>query len=73
MSNEKTTIKDVLSISRCSLHEFSIKYDVPYRTVVSWSSGRRSPPYYVTLALLRCVLCDIGYCVNSENYKPKDT
>lgn len=73
MNKEKITIKDVLTISRCSLIEFSIKYDVPYRTVVSWSSGRRSPPFYVTVALLRCVLCDTGYCVNSKNYKQKDT
>lgn len=70
-NNKEISIKDILAISRCNLTEFSIKYDVPYRTLVSWTSGYRNPPKYVVTALLRCVLCDIGYCYNSKNDNTK--
>lgn len=61
MSDEFTII-DVIRISRLDLATFSVRYDVPYRTVVSWSSGVRQPPKYVVTALMRCVLCDLGHC-----------
>lgn len=67
----KITILDVINISRCSISEFSIKYDVPYRTLISWRSGTRQPPKYVVTALLRCVLCDLGYCLQEKNNEVK--
>lgn len=60
--SEEISIQDVIKISRTSLYGFSVRYDVPYRTVVSWSSGTRKPPQYVVTALMRCVLCDLGHC-----------
>ena len=64
--SDKISIRDVIKISRCSLYEFSVRYDVPYRTVVSWSSGTRKPPAYALTALMRCVLCDLGHCYRKE-------
>ncbi len=73
MNNKtETTIRDVIILSRYSLFEFSVHYDVPYRTLCSWSSGSRTPPKYVVTALLRCVLCDLGYCIN-KSYNNKES
>lgn len=64
------SMKDVFNLYRGNLESFSIRFSVPYRTVVSWSSGIRKPPQYVIDLFMGAVLCDLGYCTN-EDFKQK--
>ena len=40
------------------LKEFSDKYEIPYRTLQDWTSGRRNPPDYVLKLLERAIIQD---------------
>ena len=45
---EKTSIKSLCEKFNLSQSEVSKKFEIPYRTVQDWYSGRRVPPEYVT-------------------------
>lgn len=45
---EKTSIKSLCEKFNLSQSEVSKRFEIPYRTVQDWYSGRRVPPEYVT-------------------------
>ena len=48
-------IAELIEESGLSLTQFSAEYDIPYRTVQDWHSGRRVPPPYVVSLLRRAL------------------
>ena len=41
------TFNELRKATRYSLKEFSDYYNIPYRTIHNWDSGKREPPGYV--------------------------
>ena len=68
--SEKSSIKSLCE--RCSLtqSDFSRRFEIPYRTVQDWYSGRRVPPEYVITMIEK--ICSFEQlrkgCENMKNY-----
>ena len=41
------------------LKDFSEQYEIPYRTLQDWTSGRRNPPDYLLKLLEKVIIQDI--------------
>ena len=45
------TIHELRTLSNLSIKEFALFFDIPYRTVQDWDSGKRVPPVWVVKLL----------------------
>jgi len=52
------TIKEMRQQLGDTQHEFSERYQIPFRTIQNWESGSRTPPEYVVALLEKCVRAD---------------
>jgi putative transcriptional regulator len=48
-------ITDIRNISGLDKAKFARKYNIPYRTLQDWESGKNKPPAYVELLLEKVV------------------
>ena len=49
------TITEIRAISGLNKTKFAEKYNIPYRTLQDWESGKNKPPTYVELLLEKVV------------------
>ena len=49
------TITEIRAISGLNKTKFAEKYNIPYRTLQDWESGKNKPPAYVELLLEKVV------------------
>lgn len=52
------TIEEMRTALNMTKKDFSITYNIPYRTVQDWEAGNRTPPKYVVELLERAVIQD---------------
>lgn len=49
------TITEIRAISGLNKTKFAEKYNIPYRTLQDWESGKNKPPAYVEMLLEKVV------------------
>lgn len=49
------TIAEIRNITRLNKTKFAERYNIPYRTLQDWESGKNKPPTYVELLLEKVV------------------
>lgn len=68
--SEKSSIKSLCERFSLTQSDFSKRFEIPYRTVQDWYSGRRVPPEYVITMIEK--ICSLEQlrkgCENMKNY-----
>ena len=54
------TVKEIRGLTELSQRAFSVKYNIPIRTIEDWEAGKRKAPDYVLLMLERIVREDFN-------------
>ncbi len=49
------TVKEIRGLTELSQRAFSVKYNIPIRTIEDWETGKRNAPDYVLQMLERIV------------------
>ena len=49
------TLKEIRGLTELSQRAFSVKYNIPIRTIEDWETGKRNAPDYVLQMLERIV------------------